>query len=278
MINCILQNAAISGLKFNHWFMETGVIVSTYLKRKVLFDVYHSSGRKHQKPSMLLLFNDGQDLVRCGISELLEQQVKKNASRFIVVGIHAGKDRKQEYGVAGFPDYAGRGAKAAGYASFILEELLPLLYKYFHINKAIPKAFAGFSLGGLAALDIVWNHPAIFSKAGIFSGSLWWRSKSLEEDYDEDGDRIILNRIREGNYHPDLQFFFECGTEDEKEDRNENGIIDVIDDTLDVINELVEKGYQYPGDIIYHEIAGGKHDVPTWMQALPAFFQFLSKD
>ena len=28
-----------------------------------------------------------------------------------------------------------------------------------------------------------------------------------------------------------MKFFFECGTEDETEDRNGNGIIDSIDDT-----------------------------------------------
>lgn len=259
--------------------METGIIVSKNLKRKVLFDVYCPPDAQQIKPEQLVLFNDGQDLAHCGIPELLlKQPAQKNNPQFIVAGIYAGKDRKQEYGVAGIPDYAGRGSKADAYASFILEELLPVLHKNFHINKAIPKAFAGFSLGGLSALDMVWNHPDVFSKAGVFSGSLWWRSKSLEDDYNEDKDRIILGRLRTGIYHPHLKFFFECGTEDEKEDRNKNGIIDVIDDTLDVINKLVEKGYQYPGDIVYHEIAGGKHDVPTWMQALPAFFQFLSKD
>lgn len=259
--------------------METGVIVSAYLKRKVLFDVYHSSGRKHNKPSMLLLFNDGQDLVHCGLSSMLsELETNGIINSLMVVGIHAGKARKQEYGVAGIPDYEGRGSKADAYTFFILKEMLPFLHQHFHQINDVPKAFAGFSLGGLSALDMVWNHPDIFSKAGIFSGSLWWRSKNLEEDYDEDTDRIMLRRIREGNYHAGTQFFFECGTEDEEEDRNKNGIIDAIDDTLDVIDELIKKGYHYPGDILYHEIAGGKHDIQTWRQALPAFFQFLFKD
>lgn len=259
--------------------MERGVIVSTHLKRKVLFDVNYSFGMKPAKPAMLVLFNDGQDLVHCGLPSMLSELNEHEIIHpLMVVGIHAGESRKQEYGVAGIPDYEGRGAKAGVYSSFILKEMLPFLHQHFHEINDIPKAFAGFSLGGLSALDIVWNHPDIFSKAGIFSGSLWWRSKSLEEDYDEDTDRIMLKQIREGNYHPGLKFFFECGTEDEKEDRNKNGIIDSIDDTLDVMDELVKKGYRYPGDIIYHEIAGGKHDVHTWKQALPLFFQFLFKD
>ncbi|MGH2642699.1 MAG: alpha/beta hydrolase [Chitinophagaceae bacterium] len=259
--------------------MGTYVIVSKYLKRKVLFDVYHSHGKKPVKPSMLVLFNDGQDLIHCGLSSLLaELEAAKIIKPMIVVGIHAGRERKQEYGIAGIPDYKGRGLKADTYTSFILEELISFLHQHFHKINDIPKVFAGFSLGGLSALDITWNHPDIFSQAGVFSGSLWWRSKSLEEEYNEDSRRIILQRIRNMPYQSGLKFFFECGTEDEKEDRNQNGIIDAIDDTLDVIDELVKKGYSYPGDIIYHEIPGGKHDVMTWKHALPAFFQFLSKD
>ena len=37
---------------------------------------------------------------------------------------------------------------------------------------------------------------------------------------------------------PWLKFFFECGALDETKDRNNNGIIDSIDDTLDLIDEL----------------------------------------
>jgi len=41
---------------------------------------------------------------------------------------------------------------------------------------------------------------------------------------------------------PGLKFFFECGTADETEDRNGNGIIDSIDDTKDLISALINKG------------------------------------
>ncbi len=40
-----------------------------------------------------------------------------------------------------------------------------------------------------------------------------------------------------------MKFFFECGTLDEAGDRNNNGIIDSIDDTKDLISALVDKGY-----------------------------------
>ena len=48
------------------------------------------------------------------------------------------------------------------------------------------KSFCGFSLGGLSALDIVWNHPTEFTKVGVFSGSLWWRTVSQSDpSFDE---------------------------------------------------------------------------------------------
>ena len=50
--------------------------------------------------------------------------------------------------------------------------------------------------------------------------------------------------IREGDYKPGLQFYFTTGSLDEKMDRNNNGIIDSIDDTLGLIEELEKKGYQ----------------------------------
>ncbi|MOA53154.1 hypothetical protein D3C78_1765700 [compost metagenome] len=62
------------------------------------------------------------------------------------------------------------------------------------------------------------------------------------------------------------------GTEDEKADRNMNFIIDSIDDSIDVIKELLIKGYKRPEDITYYEMVGGKHDIQTWGKAM---FPFL---
>ncbi len=124
-------------------------------------------------------------------------------------------------------------------------------------------------------MDIVWNHPGKFSRAGLFSGAFWWRTKDKDDpDYRDETDRIIHSRIREGRYEPGLKFFFECGTEDEEEDRNHNGVIDSIDDTLDLIGELKGKGYDLGKDIRYLELAGGRHDLATWARAMPEFLRW----
>jgi S-formylglutathione hydrolase FrmB len=82
--------------------------------------------------------------------------------------------------------------------------------------------------------------------------------------------------IREGQYHPGLKFFFQCGEEDETEDRNNNGVIDSIDDTIDMMRELLAKGYLEGKDIQYLQLPYGKHDVPTWAQAFPYFLKWLA--
>ena len=187
--------------------------------------------------------------------------------------MHAG-ERLQEYGVAGMPDYKGRGAKAAAYTHFILKELLPWLNAQFPIShQAADKVIAGCSLGGLSAFDIAWNYPHVFSKVGTFSAAFWWRRRALDEGY-SDADRIAHHLVRLGKGGKALQFWLEVGTEDEKCDRNNNGVIDSIDDTLDLITELILKGYALERDIRYLEVKGGKHDLQTWGSMMPDFISW----
>ena len=236
---------------------------------------YSSSGPSREMS--LLLINDGQDLRRLGLTDILEDLYGRVLLKapLLCAGIHAGPERKMEYGTALTADYQGRGSRAAAYTRFVLEELLPVIRHQYPTVVFTKKAFAGFSLGALSAMDIGWNHPEEFSTLGLFSGSFWWRTKDKEDPgYHEQTDRIMQRQIREGRYYPGLRFFFECGTEDETEDRNHNGIIDSIDDTQDLIKELVAKGYDPEKDIRYWEIEGGRHEVDTWARAMPEFLQW----
>jgi enterochelin esterase-like enzyme len=70
---------------------------------------------------------------------------------------------------------------------------------------------------------------------------------------------------------PDLKIWLQTGTKDETSDRNKNGIIDSIDDTVDLIRELEFKGYKRPVDIQYLEVVGGSHNTETWAKAMPKF-------
>jgi hypothetical protein len=92
--------------------------------------------------------------------------------------------------------------------------------------------------------------------------------------YDDNKHRIIHQLVRNRPYHPGLKFFFQCGNMDETMDRNNNGIIDSIDDTLDLINELVNKGYNRGKDIHYMQLLDGRHDIATWARAMPVFLNW----
>ncbi len=255
---------------------ENHTIESKLLKRAVQVDCYLPVNVANPSMMGLLLINDGQNLEEMDFAGILEQLYSQKAiSPLLCVGIHCGPDRKNEYGTANVADYKNRGAKAALYTKFIFEELLPLIRTTYLVPSFKEKSFAGFSLGGLSALDIAWNHPREFSKVGVFSGSLWWRNKSQEApDFNETTDRIMHRQIREGVYAPWLKFFFEVGTQDETADRNNNGIIDAIDDTVGLIDELEAKGYNREKDTFLLQLDDGRHDVSTWGRAFPDFLKW----
>lgn len=254
---------------------EEHIISSVFLKREVKADCYFSPDYFTKEVISLLLVNDGQDLRTMDFGEILHDCYSEGEIEPVfVAGIHCATDRKNEYGTAKYLDYKGRGAKASLYTSFVMLELIPFIRAKYSIISFKEKSFAGFSLGGLSALDIVWNHPEEFFKAGVFSGSLWWRDKDQDDpEFDEDDHRIMQRQIRLRAHYPWLRFFFETGTMDETADRNNNGIIDSIDDVQAVIAELIKKGYS-PNDIEYLNIEDGKHDVATWAKAFPVFLRW----
>ncbi|WP_316819749.1 alpha/beta hydrolase [Pedobacter gandavensis] len=246
-------------------------ISSAILKRTVPLEFFIPDNLLGNETINLLLLNDGQDAVALNIEQTLNALNEKNRlESLIIVAIHASAHRIQEYGVAGVPDYLGRGSNAGLYRDFVMTELLPYIQQELGITINGKKGFAGCSLGGISAFDIAWNNSDYFDLTGVFSGAFWWRDKDLKEGY-TDENRILHRMIRESNAHPDLKFWLMTGTEDETADRNHNMIIDSIDDTIDVIKELLKKGYQRPQDIAYYEMVGGKHEVSTWAKAMPAF-------
>lgn len=254
--------------------VKSDTLYSVFLNREVLIDIYFPPLTDYNNLSLLLI-NDGQDLPLMLFADILSDLYNNDCVEpLICIGIHCGTDRKNEYGTEHQLNYKGQGAKAGQYTQFVVHELLPFLKKAYNILTFKDKSFAGFSLGGLSALDIVINHPDEFINAGVFSGSLWWRSRSYGRDYNDDTDRIMHAQVRHSPaVYPELSFYFECGALDELADRNNNGIIDSIDDTLDIIKELKIKGYA--DEVIrYVELSDGMHNVATWAGAFPDYLQW----
>lgn len=249
------------------------LLPSENLGREVMIDVYRPAVPPWRLLS-LVVFNDGQDLERMKLREQLDEHFRAGTLvPTIVVGIHAG-DRLREYGTAGQLDYKGRGDLALNHEHFVLEELIPFLEGRFNVRKtAAHRAIAGFSLGGLNAFDLAWRNPNEFGIAGVFSGALWWRHKAFRKKA-PDADRIVHDYVRKAKKVPNVRCWFMAGTADETEDRNNNGIIDAIDDTLQLMALLSEKGQIEGKDFTYVEVEGGTHDPETWGKVVMDFLQW----
>jgi enterochelin esterase-like enzyme len=231
---------------------------------------YHNEPKKKFR---VLFVNDGQDMEKARMKENLDSLYKADQiDEIVVVAIHTDKDRIQDYGTIASPDYKNRGSRARLYMNFVVDELIPHLKSNFHVDFENQKAgFMGFSLGALSAFDIAWANPQLFDCVGVFSGALWWRKRAYEDGYDDHNDRLLHTTVRNGAYKNGMRFWLEAGTKDEAEDRNKNGIIDAIDDTMDLIKELEDKGYQKNKDVFYLEIPDGEHNFDTWSVCLPEF-------
>lgn len=250
------------------------LVKSDFLKRQVKVDVVLPGQHRHANLPVLFV-NDGQDYGQLHMDQTLDKWHAAGKLPFVYVGIHCSQDRLQEYGVGGFPDYKKRGSKAQAHQDFVCKELIPYLESRFLLEMERDHTYyAGFSLGGLSAIDAVYSRPDLFTACGVFSGSFWWRSKDLNDGYSDDKHRIMHNKIRDYDSMKDLRFWFECGTADETSDRNKNGIIDSIEDTTDLIKILKFKGY--PDDQIhYREVLKGEHNFNTWRIEMLHFLNWL---
>lgn len=247
-------------------------LYSRHLQRQVKLTIISTPMPDDKTELNLLLLNDGQDMGQFRIREIIDSLYRKDLIKpLLVVGIHAG-DRMKEYGVADYPDFMKRGDKAAYYDAFINNELYPYAKKKATVRKFRSVVIAGCSMGGLSAFDIAWNRADKIDKVGVFSGSFWWRDKDDKAaDYSDEKNRIVLNKLNASRKKPGLKYWFYAGGKEEEGDRDKDGIIDVVDDTKDLIELIKNKNVCLPDDITLKEDADGKHDYQSWSKQLPVF-------
>jgi enterochelin esterase-like enzyme len=247
-------------------------LYSNHLQRNVKLHILHTPPPSDRSLFNLLIINDGQDMEKLRVKETMDSLYKaEKILPLVIIGVEAG-DRMQEYGVTDKPDYLNRGSKASLYDAFINSELYPYAKKESGVRKFQSVAIAGCSLGGLSAFDIAWNHPDKISKVGVFSGSFWWRDKASEDSsYSDEKNRIMYSKLKASRKKPGLQYWFYAGAAEEKGDRDKDSIIDVIDDTKDIIQVLEKKNGVASEGIVYKELPNGIHDYTSWSQVFPEF-------
>jgi enterochelin esterase-like enzyme len=242
-----------------------------------LVDVYLPPGfaTNSSQRYPVIYAQDGQDMGAVSLKMTLEELYASQSIRpLIVVAVHASGQRLNEYGTAGIPDYQYRGFKADLYARMLLEEIMPAINEHYPtLTGPENTAVMGWSLGGLTAFDLAWNHADVFGQAGAFSGSFWWHSENGGDLQAMLDSRIAHKMVREGEKREGLRFWFESGLRDETEDRDGDGVIDAVQDTRELIAELQAKGYGEP-DIELVELPNGHHSQTTWGRVLPDFLKW----
>jgi enterochelin esterase-like enzyme len=242
-------------------------------RAQVYLPPHYDAKRRRTYPVLIAL--DGQTMPQWRLAETLDALVGAGQIEpVVVVAVPAFAARLEEYGTAGVLDFAGRGRQAKAFQDLLAGVVLPAVRERYRVaTEPARTGIFGASMGGLCAFDSAWRRPQVFGLAGIFSGSLWWRADNASVAAQQ-ASRIAHRSVRETAGQPALRLWFEAGTRDEAADRDGNGVIDAIQDTLELMDELETKGFKRGRDLAYHEVEGGEHHESTWAQALPEFLRW----
>ena len=255
---------------------ESGLLaVRGVLPRRAALYLPPGYDASRAEPYPLLVALDGQTMPQWRLEDTLNELVGSGQiGPVVIAAVPASPERLDEYGTAGTLDFAGRGRKAKGFQELLAGVLLPWVRENYHVARGPGRTgIFGASMGGLCAFDAAWRRPQIFGVAGVFSGSLWWRADDSSGPAQQ-ASRIAHRNVRTALTKPALRLWFEAGTRDETADRDGNGVIDAIQDTIELIDELETIGYQRERDMVYREIEGGEHHESTWARALPDFLRW----
>lgn len=229
-----------------------------------------------------LYINDGQDAGAVALKQALQALYDENRIEpVIVVAVSAPPDRMAVYG---FSDRGKRqslpaqsrfgpvGANAHAYSDWLAGGLVPFVDSRYRTRaKPQARAILGWSLGAASAFNIGWNYPETFSRVGGFSPSFWLSTVSGAAA------GRLAPRLVAGKPMPKrFAVYLAAGTAEETDDRDGDGVIDVLDDAQDVIDALSSKTRQPDRrhDFRLVRLDGGRHNQATWKLLLPGFLQW----
>lgn len=246
---------------------------SNYLKNSRDILVYLPPGYETDKTKKypVLYLNDGKNVfdaktsfsgIEWGLDETAEKLIYDGKiKKIIMVAVNNNNDRINEYTYKKVPNEGGGNLDT--YANFLINELKPFIDKnYQTITSPSETGIVGSSLGGLCALYLGYKHPETFNLIGVVSPSLWWANKD------------IIKIIEKEPKKP-LKIWLDMGTNEEDEDKNNNNISDAIDDTRQLRDILINKGYNLNKDFFYYEDEGATHNEAAWSKRADKILLFL---
>jgi predicted alpha/beta superfamily hydrolase len=253
----------------------------------------------------VLYVNDGQDMEAVGLRPTLAALERADAIRApIVVAIDMPPDRMGGYGLSdraaarslvAETKYGPVGALAQPYSQWLATTLVPLIDARYRTRPAPDaRAVLGWSLGGLNAFNLSWQYPEVFGRGGAFSPSFW-----LSSDRSDDAailrTRLAQAMVDRGPPRVGRKLFFAVGEAEETDDRDGDGVIDVVDDARDLVDGwpgsgdapamkgLAQLGYSvnrnhaaHPtrADVALLRLPLGEHNQKSWARMLPVFLRW----
>ena len=236
------------------------------------------AGRRY--PSLYI--NDGQDAEAVALKQTLQRLYAENGiAPVIVVAVSMLPDRMASYG---FSERGKRrslpaqtrfgpvGGKAHEYSEWLAGSLVPFIDgQYRTTPKPQARTILGWSLGAANAFSVGWNYPDTFSRVGGFSPSFWLSAVSGDASQ-----RLALRLIAGKPMPAHFDVWLAAGTAEETDDRDGDGVIDVLDDAQDVIDVLNAKARHSKRRHAFRltRMEGGQHNQASWKLLLPGFLQW----
>lgn len=270
--------------------------------RVVLPPGYHAHSRTRYPT---LYINDGQDMEAVGVEETVADLERRQLIRpMIVVAVDMPRDRMAGYGVSDRAKgvsvvaptkYGPVGANAQAYSQWLVNVVVPRVDAQWRTRRDPGSRWLlGWSLGAINAFSVGWQYPRVFGAVGAFSPSFWLATDSTDARTLEQT-RIAHALIERAPAPQHSRFFIEVGDAEEKDDRDGDGVIDVIDDALDLIQGWTDGGGRvHPGlkqlgygvdvddgrpsehaSVVFRRLPGGEHNQKSWARMMPAFLRWV---
>ncbi len=208
----------------------------------------------------VIYMHDGQNLFdphtsyagEWGIDEAMAA-LDDEALEAIIVGIpNSGTRRLDEY--SPFVDDRLGGGDGDAYLSFIIDTVKPMIDADFRTRpERAATGMMGASMGGLISLFAMFEHPAIFSFAGVMSPSLWFAQGA------------IFHYLRNSPFVPG-RIALDIGT-------GEAAVM--VHDARRLHELLLDMGYQDNQTLRYFEDHGAGHNEAAWGARVCDVLRFL---